>query len=115
MELVELLRKEVEFQEKETEWAMYGRRDLKLAPGYENFRVDISVWAAKSEQQRKDYLCKFLQTVKKRNLQEIISTDGSLVVVKSPANGKKPHQRKRHRCATTTTQPKKLKLAKLNN
>ena len=72
-------------------------------------KISPAVWAAKSEDDRKQHFRKFLKDFSKPNNGYVLSTDGTRTVP-TPNGGKKPHQRKRLRAEKTTTHKKRKRL-----
>lgn len=107
LDLVKKLHDLVRVQYIDVTRAFIGEGNFKLAPGYEKFQVQPTIWERKSDTQRERVLKQFLTTISPVNARAVTSTDGSLTLLRSGADGKKPNQVRRKATARTTTITKK--------
>ena len=109
-ELVETILKLIKLQHKDVERAFISRGPYHLHPNFEKFKVDPDVYIEKTPREREKYWRKFMTSEGTQTKDPSqVSTDGRLVVPRTPSGGKKPSQKKAKRSERTTS---KLKMRK---
>ena len=86
--------------------SLFGKGNYRLVHTFARHKISPVVWAAKSEDDRKQHFRKFLKDFSNPNNGYVLSTDGTRTVP-SPNGGKKPHERKRLRAEKTTHKKRK--------
>ena len=106
--LVEALILVIKSQYKDVERALIGRGPFRLAKGFGHFEIEANLYMSKNEKQRKTYWNKFMRSDARDpvNNAQLRSTDGKLVVPRTPSGGKKPCQKRSRRAERTRTQEK---------
>ena len=102
----------VDNQYRDLENALIGKGNFRLAAKYEHYYINPAKWSLKTKEERQKLFKDLVNDRKpQRPLgQYVTSTDGKRVVMASPCKGRKPDQRKRKRCAKTSS----IKKAKIS-
>ena len=108
-DLIKELHSLVQVQYKDLKRSMLQRGNFRLAAPFKKHEYELAVWSAKTEQDRDKMFLKLLKDNKSGvNPKFMFSTDQSKFCC-MPSGGKKPGQRKRMRCATTTSKSSKAR------
>ena len=75
--------------------ALRGEGNFQLAPAFSKFKITISAWNNKTEDEKEAYFTKFLNAKIKDDKNYITSTDGQLCIPKPQRLAKKPGQKTR--------------------
>jgi len=108
-DLVDKIHELVMSQIKDSRRAIIGHGNYYLRESHTRFRVTIESWGAMSAVERTNLVQKCFVLDPSSRSKHIVSTNGKLVVLAKQNAGKKLNQRKRRRCAKTTTPHKKSK------
>ncbi|MPC27400.1 hypothetical protein E2C01_020570 [Portunus trituberculatus] len=82
--------------------ALRGEGNFQLAPAFSKFKITISAWNNKTEDEKEAYFTKFLNAKIKDDKNYITSTDGQLSIPKPQRLAKKPGQKTRATRTRTT-------------
>lgn len=102
-DLVDKLHRIVKTQYADMRRALRGEGNFQLAPAFSKFKITISAWNNKTEDEKEAYFTKFLNAKIKDDKNYITSTDGQLSIPKPQRLAKKPGQKTRATRTRTTS------------
>ncbi|KAK8388348.1 hypothetical protein O3P69_020379 [Scylla paramamosain] len=102
-DLVDKLHRIVKTQYADMRRALRGEGNFQLAPAFSKFKITISAWNNKTEDEKEACFTKFLNAKIKDDNNYITSTDGQLSIPKPQRLAKKPGQKTRATRTRTTS------------
>jgi len=94
-QLVDKLHDIVKLQTIDAMHAIRGQGNFELAPWVKKFKTTSAAWDAKSNSQKDKIFMNFISYKRSEKPGTITSSDGKLLIPKTPTTAKKPGQRKR--------------------
>jgi len=105
-QLVDKLHDIVKLQTIDARRAIHGQGNFELAPWVKKFKTTSAAWGAKSNSQKDKIFMNFISHKRSEKPGTITSSNGKLLIPKTPTTAKKPGQRKRIRPERTVTHSK---------